>query len=299
MKNHGIVTDIKRFAIHDGDGIRTTVFLKGCPLKCVWCHNPESISATFSLALFPEKCTSCGICAKVCPNGVHKFEDGVHTIDKTKCVHCGKCEQACPQNALRIYGKYMTVDEVISIVEEDKIFYETSGGGMTISGGEPAMQSEFTLALLKKAKEATISTAVDTCGFAKQEIYESFLPYTDIFLFDLKHMTSEGHLKCTGQDNALILSNLKFLAASNAKIEIRIPLVPGYNMDETTLQAMADFLADIKPTKIKLLAYHSYARSKYIALGLTDTMPDVERPNQTQLERAAEFFQKRGLNIVF
>ena len=300
----GIVTDFKRFAVHDGDGIRTTVFLKGCPLRCVWCHNPESISPKPELAFYSEKCTGCGECMRVCPNGAHLFEAGdtpdlyIHRLDRTKCAACGKCAEVCVSGALKLCGRRMSVDEVMKIVAEDRIFYETSNGGMTLSGGEPAMQPEFALALLRAAKEDRISTALDTCGYTKREVYESLLPYTDIFLYDIKHITDEGHIRCTGRSNRLILENLRFLSDAGAKIEIRIPLVPTYNDDTATLDGIGRLLSTVNITKAKLLPYHSYARSKYLSLGIPDTLPDVERPNSEKLEAAAKLLRGYGANVV-
>ncbi len=297
-KNSGIVTDFKRFAVHDGDGIRTTVFLKGCPLKCVWCHNPESISAKPQLSFFRSKCTLCGECVKICPSGAHSIVDGVHTLDREKCVICGKCAEVCLAAALKPEGREMTVAEVIRVVAEDKLFYATGNGGMTLSGGEPTMQPGFTLALLKAAKSEGINTALDTCGFTTREIYADLLPYVDTFLFDVKHITEEGHLRCTAQPNGRILENLKFLSDSGARIEIRTPLVPGYNDDEATLRGIGELLSSVKITRMKLLPYHSYARSKYDALDLDDTMPDVERPSNESLESAAELLRSYGITVV-
>lgn len=300
----GIVTDFKRFAVHDGDGIRTTVFLKGCPLKCVWCHNPESISPKPELAFYTEKCTGCGECARICPMDAHIFEAGdtpdsyKHRLDRTKCAACGKCAEVCVSGALKLCGRRMSVDEVMKVVDEDRIFYETSNGGMTLSGGEPTLQPEFTLALLRAAKEDGISTALDTCGYTKREVYESLLPYTDIFLYDIKHITDEGHIRCTGRANRLILDNLRFLSDAGAKIEIRIPLVPGYNDDAETLDGIGQLLSTVNITKAKLLPYHSYARSKYLSLGIPDTLPDVERPNSEKLEAAAKLLRGYGANVV-
>lgn len=300
----GIVTDFKRFAVHDGDGIRTTVFLKGCPLKCVWCHNPESISPKPELAFYAEKCTGCGECMRVCPNGAHLFEAGdtpdsyIHRLDRTKCAACGKCAEVCVSGALKLCGRRMSVDEVIKVVAEDRIFYETSNGGMTLSGGEPTLQPEFALALLRAAKADGIPTALDTCGYTKREVYESLLPYTDIFLYDIKHITDEGHIRCTGRANRLILDNLRFLSDAGAKIEIRIPLVPDYNDDEETLDGIGRLLSTVNITKAKLLPYHSYARSKYLSLGIPDTLPDVERPNSEKLEAAAKLLRGYGANVV-
>lgn len=299
----GIVTDFKRFAVHDGDGIRTTVFLKGCPLRCVWCHNPESIFPKPELAFYSEKCTGCGECARVCPNGAHIFEAGdtpdsyIHRLDRTKCAACGKCAEVCVFGALKLCGRRMSVDEVIKVVAEDRIFYETSNGGMTLSGGEPTLQPEFALALLRAAKADGIPTALDTCGYTKREVYESLLPYTDIFLYDIKHITDEGHIRCTGRANRLILDNLRFLSDAGAKIEIRIPLVPGYNDDAETLDGIGRLLSTVNITKAKLLPYHSYARSKYLSLDFPDTLPDVERPNSEKLEAAAKLLRGYGANV--
>lgn len=300
----GIVTDFKRFAVHDGDGIRTTVFLKGCPLKCVWCHNPESISPKPELAFYSEKCTGCGECVRICPRDAHIFEPGdtpdsyIRKLDRAKCISCGKCSEVCISGALKLCGRRMSVDDVMKIVAEDRIFFETSNGGMTLSGGEPTLQPEFTLALLRAAKDDGISTALDTCGYAKREVYELLLPYTDIFLYDIKHITDEGHIRCTGRPNRLILDNLRFLSNAGAKLEIRIPLVPGYNDDTETLDGIGELLSTVNITKAKLLPYHSYARSKYLSLDIPDTLPDVERPSNDALEVAAELLRGYGVNVV-
>lgn len=294
----GIVTDFKRFAVHDGDGIRTTVFLKGCPLRCVWCHNPESLSMKPELAFYRDKCTACGECAKVCPMGAHSISDGQHILDRNACTACGKCEQVCPVRALKLYGRRMRVSEVIRTVAEDKLFYETSGGGMTLSGGEPTLQPEFSLNLLKTAKECGINTALDTCGFAPRETYAAVLPYTDTFLFDVKHCSDEGYLHCTGKPGKLIFDNLHYLSDSGAQIEIRIPLVPGYNDDEATLHGIGRLLSEIKTTRVRLLPYHSYARSKYAALDLHDTLPCADSPDQTKLASATALLRAYKPNII-
>lgn len=294
----GTVTDFKRFAVHDGDGIRTTVFLKGCPLKCVWCHNPESLSMKPELALYQDKCTLCGECATVCPTGAHRFADRKHSLDRSVCSACGKCEQVCPGRALKLYGSRMSVSEVIRIVAEDRIFYESSGGGMTLSGGEPTLQPEFSLELLEAAKELGINTALDTCGFAPRETYEAMLPYTDTFLFDVKHCSDEGYLRCTGKSGRLIFDNLRFLSDSGARIEIRIPLVPGYNDDEATLRGIGRLLSEVRTTKIRLLPYHSYARAKYAALGLCDTLPCADSPDKSRLGAAAALLSEYKPNVI-
>ena len=297
-KNSGIVTDFKKFAVHDGDGIRTTVFLKGCPLSCVWCHNPESISGRPQLAFYSEKCVFCGECVRVCENGAQAIipdadkKTPIRLIGREKCIVCGECAKVCGNGALRIYGREMNVDEVMKVVREDRLFYESSGGGMTISGGEPTFQAGFTLSLLKAAKAEGINTALDTCGYAPREVYESLLPYVDKFLYDIKHISPEGHKRATGRDNRLIIENLRYLSDSGAKLEIRMPLVPSYNDDNETITGIGKLLSGIRITKLKLLPYHSYARSKYDALGIVSTLPDVEPPEKSKLESAAEILRR-------
>lgn len=294
----GIVTDFKRFAVHDGDGIRTTVFLKGCPLRCVWCHNPESLSMKPELALYSDKCDLCGECAAACPTGVHSFSDENHSLDRSVCQTCGKCEQVCPNRALKLYGRRMSISEVIKTVAEDRLFYESGGGGMTLSGGEPTLQPEFSLELLKAAKELQINTALDTCGYAPRETFAAMLPYTDTFLFDVKHCTDEGYLRCTGKSGQMIFDNLRFLSDSGARIEIRIPLVPKYNDDEATLRGIGRLLSEVRTTKVRLLPYHGYARAKYASLGLDDTLPRVDSPDRYALEAAAKLLCEYKSNVI-
>ncbi|MBQ4528681.1 MAG: glycyl-radical enzyme activating protein [Clostridia bacterium] len=222
--NKAKVIEIKRFAVHDGDGLRTTVFLKGCPLKCVWCHNPESIDFKPQVAYYENKCIDCGECVSVCPSGAHKIIPKGHIFERDLCVACGKCEKACLGEALKFYGKEMTVDELLPILLEDKDFYETSGGGVTLSGGECLCQADFCAELLKKLKEAGINTAVDTCGYVPKESIDKVLPYTDTFLYDIKAIDENVHMKCTGKSNRLILENIKYIDSLNKSIEVRIAL---------------------------------------------------------------------------
>lgn len=294
------IFDIKRFAVHDGHGIRTTLFLKGCPLDCIWCHNPEGKSPNVQLGYLAHKCTYCGTCAAVCENNVHSFSNThFHQLNREKCRLCGKCVERCPSGALQIYGKEVTIDEVFPKLLEDRAFYECSEGGVTLSGGEPLMQPDFCVELLSKLKKEGINTAVDTCGFVSLEVIEKIIPYTDTFLYDIKQMNSEKHKKLTGQPNELILSNLRYISENNAQIEIRIPFIPGYNNDELNLKSCGEFLSKIKGiTKVKLLPYHDYARSKYASLNMTDTMPNVDIPTDEELHKAAALLCSYGLNAV-
>lgn len=285
-----IISDIKRFAVHDGDGIRTTVFLKGCSLKCVWCHNPEGIGFKAQLGYYKDKCIGCGECIEVCPTGAHQIKDGCHIFVREKCIGCGKCVDKCLGNALMLYGKEFTVEELLPKLLEDKEFYETSGGGVTLSGGECLCQADFCAELLKKLKEKGINTAVDTCGFVSKESIDKVAPYTDIFLYDIKAIDEDVHIKCTGHSNKQILENIKYIDSLGKKIEVRIPYVPEYNSDQ--IDKISDFLKDIKNlTKVKVLAYHNYAGSKYSALSMKNTLP-TKLPSSEEVEIAQNKFNK-------
>lgn len=283
----GIISDIKRFAVHDGDGIRTTVFLKGCPLKCVWCHNPESIAFQPQIAYYRHKCVGCGQCASVCPHGAHTMEVG-HEFDAEKCLACGACADVCLGEAITFYGKEMTSDEVLEILLEDKIFYESSDGGITLSGGECLMQPEFCAELLRKCKDNGLRTAVDTCGFVSGETLDKVIPYTDVFLYDIKAIDEDVHIRCTGRSNQVILDNLRYLDDLGCKTEIRIPYVPEYNADQ--MKKIRDFLTGLKHVqKVKVLPYHNFAGSKYEALSMENTLPEV-LPREGEIKEAERLF---------
>ena len=243
------IFELKRFAVHDGDGIRTTVFFKGCPLRCVWCHNPEGLSFEPQEAFYAHKCIGCGEC---------KNDSFTH--------------ENCLGEARVLYGKEITVDELLPILLEDKDFYETSGGGVTLSGGECLTQADFCAELLKRLKTEGIHTAVDTCGGISKEALDNVIPYTDIFLYDLKAYDEGVHIKCTGRSNKQILENLKYLDSVGKNIEIRIPYVPEYN--DRQIEKLGYFLAGLEHiTKIRILPYHNYAGSKYVALNMQNTLP--------------------------
>lgn len=278
------IVDIKRLAVHDGDGIRTTVFFKGCPLKCVWCHNPESIDFKPQLAYYQSKCIGCMECVSVCPSSAHTSDNGAHRFDRYLCQSCGKCEAVCLGEALKLYGREMTVEELLPLLLEDKDFYENSGGGVTLSGGECLMQADFCVALLKRLKENGIHTAVDTCGFVSRDTLSKVIPYTDVFLYDTKAIDDTVHIRCTGQSNRIILDNLQYLDSVGKHIEIRIPYVPGWNDDQ--IEKIRAFLSGFHTIpQVKVLPYHNYAGSKYEALGLANTLPAV-LPSAAEIERA-------------
>mgnify|MGYP003311318884 CR=1 FL=1 len=288
--------DIKRFAVHDGPGIRTTLFFKGCSLHCIWCHNPESIRSQPELAIHYPKCTLCGECQTVCK--CHKIIDGKHEFDRKSCIACGKCTEACFSNVLELFGKTITVDEAAEKLLEDRIFYENDGG-ITVSGGEPLLHSDFCAELFRKMHEQGIHCAVDTCGNVPWTSFETVLPFADMFLYDFKCADPEKHKQLTGCRNDLILENLKKLNDTRKNIEIRMIMVPELNMSDTDLHAAGKFMAPLKSiSAVRLLAYHSLARSKFAAVGHPDTMPDVPSPDAQTLEKAADILRGYGLNVI-
>lgn len=255
------IFEIKRFAVHDGDGIRTTVFFKGCPMRCVWCHNPEGLSKGPQIAFYKHKCIGCG-----------------------ECKEKGFTVEDCLGDARVLYGKTVTVEQLMPALLEDKDFYDNTGGGVTLSGGECLLQADFCAELLKSLKANGIHTAVDTCGFVSRESINKVIPYTDVFLYDIKAYSEDVHIRCTGVSNKRILDNLKYLDSIGMNIEIRIPLVPEYN--EFEIEGIAKFLSELKNiTKIRVLPYHSYASSKYEALNMKNTLPP-KSPTDIEMDQA-------------
>ncbi len=288
------IFDIKHFAVHDGDGIRTTVFFKGCPLRCVWCHNPEGLIASAQIAVLGEKCKSCGACASVCRSKVHSFLDG-HGLDRSVCTACGKCAEICPTDALTLYGREVSVGELLPELLEDRDFYGERGG-VTLSGGECLLYSEFCAELLSELKREGINTAVDTSGAVSREAIERVLPYTDTFLYDIKAIDENTHIICTGRSNADILENLRYLDAAGAGIEIRVPYVPGYN--DKQIGQIGEFLVSLKTVKkVRLLAYHSFYESKYAALGYRKP-PNIALPTDDELNEAKRCLKALGLTVL-
>lgn len=288
----GKIFDIQKFCINDGPGIRTTVFLKGCPLKCAWCHNPESQSGNPQLAYDAGKCLGCGRCAAVCPHGCHSFSNGVHSFDRSKCAGCGKCiDASCP--ALSFYGSVADSDEIIADVLKDKVFYETSGGGITISGGEPLAQPDFCVDLLKKAKEQGLHTCIETSGFASAETIEKTLPLVDIYLFDCKETDPENHKKYIGQDNAVILKNLRMISQSGGKIILRCPIIPGVNDRAEHFSGIAKLAEELDGvSEIQIEPYHSLGKGKYSALGMEYSLESEPVPDSDTAEKWIGEIQK-------
>lgn len=289
------IFEIKRFAVHDGPGIRTTVFFKGCPLKCVWCHNPEGIKFKEQIAYYGDKCINCGECVSLCIHNAHYIENGRHFFDREKCIGCGKCAEGCLGNSLTFYGKEIGLDELFSILTEDKDFYENSGGGVTLSGGECLLQADFCAEVLKMLKKNGIHTAIDTCGFVARDSLDKVIPYTDLFLYDLKAFDEDVHIKCTGKSNMLILENLKYIDACEKNIELRIPYVPNFNNNQ--IPEIAEFLSKLNNIKkVKILPYHSFAGTKYAALNMKNTLPE-KLPSKDEIAIAEASLKKYNLNV--
>lgn len=298
MSTKAYVTDLKRFAVHDGDGIRTTVFLKGCPLHCVWCHNPEGISCTPQIAFYADKCIHCGGCTDVCPVNAHRLTMGKHIFDRERCIGCGRCADYCLGNALQVYGRQMTVADLLPRLLEDKDFYAYSNGGVTVSGGEPLLHVSFVKELFTCLHMQGISTALDTSGFAPWTSFAAVMDETDLFLYDIKHIDSAVHQRITGVGNEVILENLIKLCGSGKRVEIRMPLVPGYNDDCETLQGIGKFVSKLTVESMKLLPYHSAARGKYMALEMQDTLPRVQSPDEEALSRAVHILREYGVPAI-
>ena len=259
----GRIFDVQRFSLHDGHGIRTTVFFQGCPLRCRWCHNPEGLEARPMLSYLAQHCSACGACASVCRQGVHAIQSGVHRMDRSRCTACGACTGACTTGALEMVGRTACAGEIIDEVRKDEAFYRNSGGGMTVSGGEPTQQIDFLEALLKLARHHAIHTAVETCGHAPRECYQRLLPLVDHFLFDLKETDAQRHIALTGVSNALILSNLHYLHDAGSSIHLRLPLVPGVNDGEDHFHAIAALLQQLtRLGGVELVPYHNFGQSK-------------------------------------
>ncbi len=272
--NEGIVFNIQNFSVHDGTGIRTIVFLKGCPLRCAWCSNPESQLMKPQLAFNPMKCLTtekCTRCMDNCPqDAISPSPDGLIAIDPEACIHCHTCAEHCAANALNVYGKTMTVKEVIREVEKEAAFYARSGGGMTLSGGEALSQPDFSLALLKEAKRHRIKTAIETCAYARYDDLKAVCEYLDELIVDIKAVDDEKHKKGTGVSNQRILENIKCVAAEfpDLRILIRTPVIPGFNDTEEEIRAIVDFIPVQPSIAYELLPYHRMGQPKYAYLGM-------------------------------
>lgn len=293
----GMIFDIKRYAIHDGPGIRTTIFFKGCPLRCPWCHNPEGVKKEQEIMLWQDRCTKCGDCVPVCPYRAISIDRNL-SIDWGKCDLCGECIKVCHPKAIEMVGREISVEEVVREIEKDIVFYDESGGGATFSGGEPFFQPKFLEALLKECKKRYINTAVDTSGYVSKEILSGLSDYIDLFLYDLKIMDSEKHSKYTGVPNELILENLRELLKRGKRVNVRLPLIPKVNGDRKGIEKTGEFLASLPNLKgVNLLPYHNTWVNKFKRLS-REWKPYITPPlSREKVEEVKSRLEKYGLEI--
>jgi pyruvate formate lyase activating enzyme len=295
----GIVFDIKRFSLHDGPGIRTTIFFKGCGLRCWWCHNPESQHPKPELFLRPERCIQCGACVVACPQGAIRRDGDRFVTDRAVCERCGTCTVACAAEAREMVGREMAVEQVMDEVLNDVVFYDESGGGVTFSGGEPLLQGGFLLDLLRACKAHDLHTVVDTCGFASPEMLDRVRPHVDLFLYDLKVMDDRRHREMTGTSNGLILDNLRRLAEHGHPVVLRVPIIPHLNDDEENIRqigALARRLPNI--TQVDILAYHMLGRDKYERLNSPNPMPETAPPSVDEMTAIKCLLESFSLDVT-
>jgi len=298
----GLITDFQRFSIHDGPGIRTIVFLKGCPLRCAWCANPETISPLPEIMLIPHNCIGCGTCFEVCPARCLGGSDGrISSVDRHRCLlpDCGRCRSVCYANAINISGRYLMVDEVMDVVMRDREFYDRTGGGVTFSGGEPLAQPAFLLKLARTAQELKLHTAIETCGYANWDVVSPILDCLDHILYDLKHMDPDRHLRGTGVDNRVILENLKRVGASGKPVRVRLPLVPGFNDTEENVRATASFIAGFPGLEaLDILPYHRMGEPKWGQLDREYPLHGVSPPDRERVLKLAEIARGCGIEVT-
>ena len=294
----GTIFAIKRYALHDGPDLRVTVFLKGCPLSCLWCHNPEGIAPAPAMLIVPGKCIGCGECLEACPEGALSTLPHGMSRDQAACTACGVCAEVCPALAHEAVGRKWTVPEVMAEIEKETPFFAANQGGVTFSGGEPLAQPDFLEAMLMACKDQELHLAVDTSGFASAETVSRVARHTDLFLFDIKHMDPIAHRRLTGVDNALILSNLRLLAQSGAQVALRLPLIPGLNDDEANIRSTGLLAASLPGIRsIDVLPYHASARGKYAKLGLPYPGESIKQSDPDNVDRAVDILQHCGLEV--
>lgn len=289
------ITDIQRYSVHDGPGIRTVVFFKGCPLRCKWCQNPETQYMKKLVMFNPELCVGCGKCVEICPN--HAIDPVTGLLDRDKCTACGTCLEGCYAGARTIPGDEMSLDEVFDTVCLDEVFYKNSGGGVTLSGGEVTMHADAASKLLRRCKARGISTAIETCGFCAFSELEKLLPYVDYYLYDIKLMDGERHREYTGQPNAVVHDNLRRLGKLGKTIIIRIPFIPTVNDSEENLRQTAELAREVNAMEVHLLPFHQIGESKWNNLGFNYTFHDYQPPSEKLLEQAADILREYGLRV--
>jgi pyruvate formate lyase activating enzyme len=297
----GTIFDIKRYAVHDGPGIRTTVFLKGCPLRCSWCHNPESQASSPTVLYRQNLCVACGRCVEACANGALQLTDSGVKRNFPLCTDCGVCTEVCLTGAMERVGRRISSEELIAEIERDIPFFDESGGGVTFSGGEPLAQPEFLGEMLDLCVERDIHRTVDTCGFANLKILSSIAGKTDLFLFDIKIIDPGFHRKVTGQSNGRILENLRWLSDRGCGVEVRIPIIPDMTDGTANIAAAGAFLCSLaNPPTVRLLAFHPTAMEKYRRFGMEVPLGyDGAQPSSADMQRVARLLEVRGLNVIY
>jgi pyruvate formate lyase activating enzyme len=295
----GRVFNIQRCSIHDGPGIRTTVFLKGCPLSCSWCHNPEGIDDAPELMIYPDRCLGCGVCSLACPVDEGGAVPAGEDWNRDRCTRCGSCADVCPASARELAGREVAVDELVDIVEKDRVFYEVSGGGVTFSGGEPLAQGDFLADCLLECRRRGLATAIDTCGLATRKTLLGVASLTDLVLFDLKHMDPVRHRSETGADNRVILDNLRALSESGAEVWIRIPVIPGFNDDTENIKDTGEFVAALpRKHRIFLLPYHGIADGKRSRIEGQPAASSWRAPDDQALRAISESLERHDLEVT-
>jgi pyruvate formate lyase activating enzyme len=290
------IFNIQRFSTHDGPGIRTTIFFKGCPLSCWWCHNPESQSFRPDILFYDDRCRHCGDCVTACPEHNIRFVDDIPQTG-AQCGRCGKCVDACVAEARRMAGRSVTVDALIAEIEKDLVFFEQSGGGITLSGGEPAAQAEFVIDLLHACRARGIHTAIETCGMAPPHAFYRMAIAADLVLFDLKLMDAEAHRRYTGVWNSRIFTNLEMLIAAGRAVTVRIPVVPGINDSEMEMSRFAGYLKALHVAGVELLPFHRIGEEKYRRLGMEYRLADTPEPAAADMSRFGALLTRAGLNV--
>lgn len=293
----GIIFNIQKFSVHDGPGIRTTVFFKGCPLNCLWCHNPESQNMNPEVMYYSRRCVGCGACASKCPNSALSIKDNLIVSDIKSCTACGLCVKLCPSNAREIAGYSACTEYVMDEIRKDLIFYEESGGGVTFSGGEPLMQYKFLSELLCMCRQEGIDTALDTSGYAPWQVLERISSNVNLFLYDIKLMDDEKHKRYTGVSNEIILENIKKLSSLGSRIFARIPIVPGINDDKENISLAGSFLSGLNIEQVNLLPYHNISADKYSRLSREYELKDLPVPSEELILNAASILKSFGLKI--
>ena len=292
-----VITNIQRYSLHDGPGLRTLLFLKGCPLSCLWCSNPETQKAEPELLYSPSQCIACGACAEVCPQGAFKKMGDTINLDHTVCTSCGLCAEECPTGAASMSGYTISIDEALTTLEADVVFFKNSGGGVTISGGEPALYPDFTARLIQVLKQRGIHTAVETCGFPPWESLQAAVEQADLVLYDLKAVDPKLHVDCTGADNSTILENAGKLAGKKELI-FRVPIIPGYTASGKNLADIAGFVHALGTgNEVHLLPYHSFGSGKYRGLGKQYLLEGTKPPSEEELASYLDLFEGYSIPV--